>query len=33
MTSHYTHRILDEAGVDAVLDAAERTPSSTETAS
>ena len=24
MTSHYTHRILDEAGVDAVLDAAER---------
>jgi glc operon protein GlcG len=24
MTSHYTHRILDEAGVDAVLDAAEQ---------
>ena len=24
MTSHHTHRILDEAGVDAVLDAAER---------
>jgi glc operon protein GlcG len=24
MTSHYTHRMLDEAGVDAVLDAAEQ---------
>jgi len=24
MTSHHTHRILDEAGIDAVLDAAER---------
>src|SRR3974390_987466 len=24
MTSQYTHRILDDAGVDAVLDAAER---------